>query len=93
MRWAKLAKQSADCPVWSRDGKYVYFQGYLRNESLICGVRLSDRKLEIAANLRSLRRLAFGSLFLWFGLTTYGSFLVVRDVGGQEIYALDWEAP
>ncbi len=30
---------------------------------------------------------------IWFGLAPDDSLLVLRDVGSQEIYAIDWEAP
>jgi hypothetical protein len=38
-------------------------------------------------------RRAEGQFGFWMGLAPDDSPLVVRDVGVQEIYALDWEAP
>jgi hypothetical protein len=45
-------------------------------------------KVERVAALAGLRR-ATG----WFCLAPDGSPLVVRDVGTQDVYALEWEAP
>jgi hypothetical protein len=32
-------------------------------------------------------------MYWWSGITPDGSPLVLRDVGTQEIYALDWQVP
>jgi len=43
--------------------------------------------------LLSLTRLPLTGFFGWTGVTPDGSPLVLRNIGTQEIYALDWEAP
>jgi hypothetical protein len=54
-------------------------------------VRISDHKLEQVVSLKDFRRaLGFGA---WAGLAPDNSPLLLRDVGTQDIYALDWEAP
>jgi hypothetical protein len=40
-----------------------------------------------------LGRLASGTFGNWTGLAPDDSPLALRDIGTQEIYALDWEAP
>ena len=55
-------------------------------------MRISDRKLERLAGLKDIRR-AFGDMYWWRGVTPDGSPLVLLDVGTQDIYALDSQAP
>jgi len=88
--WTELARVNAGYPSWSRDGKYVYLDALLENESAFFRVRISDRKVERVASLKNVRRTG---TFNWTGLAPDGSPLALRDIGTQEIYALDWEAP
>ncbi len=78
--------------AWSRDGKYLYYDIPLVKDPGLYRVRLTDRKIERLASLKELRRAswAFGA---WSGLAPDDSPLVLRDIGTEEIYALDWEAP
>ncbi len=89
-KWTELARAFVGYPSWAGDGKYVYFDGLLQNESAFFRVRISDRKLERVASLKNVRRTG---TFNWTGLAPDGSPLALRDIGTQEIYALDWEAP
>ena len=54
-------------------------------------LRLSDHKIEHVLSLKNIRRTA-GYPGVWSG-DPGGSPLIVRDIGTQEIYALDWQAP
>ena len=78
---------------WSRDSRYVYFKSELETGPVVYRVRISDHKVEQVANLKALRLANGSELTNWMGLAPDGSPLFVRDVGSQEIYALDWEAP
>jgi len=55
-------------------------------------LRISDRKLERVASLKDFRRVVY-ALYPWSGLTPDGSPLLMRDIGTQEVYALDFDAP
>ena len=55
-------------------------------------VSLRDRSLVEIASLKDFKRGGTSGGF-WFGLTPDNSPLLLRDVGTQEIYALDWQAP
>ena len=55
-------------------------------------VRVSDRKIEKVAGMKGLRR-ASGVFGWWSGLTPDDSPLMLRDVGTQEVYALDCQLP
>ncbi len=55
------------------------------------GLRLRDRKVEQVATLKDPRvPSSFGN---WLGLAPDNSPLALRDIGSQDIYALDFEAP
>jgi dipeptidyl aminopeptidase/acylaminoacyl peptidase len=92
-RWTALTNTPAAYENWSRDGKYVYFARTPSPKKLgIYRVRISDRKLEPVVSLKDfpLQTDFFGP---WSGLAPDDSPLLLRNIGTQEIYALDWEAP
>jgi len=88
-KWVQLGQIVVGFPSWSSDSKYIYFdsQGEAR---AFYRVRISDHKLERLVSLKNLR---LAGALSWTGLAQDDSPLVLRDVGTQEIYALDWEAP
>jgi Tol biopolymer transport system component len=91
--WADWAKMSTiGYQNWSRDGKYFYFDGTVEGEPAFYRLRVIDHKLERLASLKELGRLA-GTFGPWTGLALDDSPLALRDIGTEEIYALDWEAP
>ncbi|HXP15794.1 MAG TPA: hypothetical protein VN868_01750, partial [Terriglobales bacterium] len=90
-KWSELAQASVGFPQWSADGKYVYFDTGYSAEPAINRVRLADRKVERVASFKGLRRV-ITPWVSWSGLTPDGSPLLMRDIGTQEVYALDFEA-
>ena len=89
-KWTELGRILVGVPSWSRDSKYVYFDSPV-GEPGFYRVRVADHKLERLFSLKNVRFAdALGS---WTGLAPDDSPLLLRDVGSQEIYALDWEAP
>jgi Tol biopolymer transport system component len=93
-KWEELTKVAAGYPSWSRDGKYIYFGNLpYQREAAFFRVRISDRKLEQVVSFKELIH-PYGILGAgWIGLTPDDSPLLLRNVGSEEIYALDWEAP
>lgn len=91
-KWEELARTGAGYPIWSRDGKYIYFINIFGNEAGIKRVRLADRKIELVVSIKELRLVQtfYGT---WFGLAPDDSPLVLRDIGIQDIYALDLKDP
>jgi len=79
--------------TWSADSKYVYFDTGMGNDPAICRVRITDHKVERIASLSGLHRAYGGWGLPWSGLSPDGSPLILRNIGSQEVYALDWEAP
>jgi serine/threonine protein kinase/Tol biopolymer transport system component len=89
-KWSQLAKVRAAFPNWSRDGQYVYFLRWL-DKPAVLRVRITDRKLEQVSDLTHLP--TTGSIGPWLGLAPDDSLLVLKDMGTQDVYALDWEEP
>ena len=89
-KWSELAKVRAAFPNWSRDGQYVYFLRWLDN-SAVLRVRVSDREVEQVSDLTNLPTV--GNVGPWLGLAPDDSPLVLRDIGVQDIYSLDWNEP
>jgi serine/threonine protein kinase/Tol biopolymer transport system component len=89
-KWSELAKLFVAYPNWSRDGRYIYFDGILDNKESFFRVQVSDGKLERLFGLDGFQP-ASGPFGIWSGLAPDGTPLVVRDASIQEIYALDWE--
>jgi Tol biopolymer transport system component len=86
--WQELAKLSGWWS-WSRDAKYVDLLSY--GDLALYRVRIEGRKLDQLASLKDLR--PTGVYGPWLGRAPDGSPLLLRDIGTQDIYALDWEAP
>jgi eukaryotic-like serine/threonine-protein kinase len=91
-KWVELAKTDVGAMNWTRDGKYLYFDSGSGLDPAISRLRIADRKLERVAGLKDFRRVIF-AFYPWSGLTPDGAPLLLRDVGTQEVYALDFDAP
>ena len=90
-KWVELTTVNAAYPNWSRDGSYVYFHS-VGSDPALYRVRISDHKLERIVGLKGVR-LTIGIAGTWCGLAPDDSPLILRDVGTQEIYALDLQFP
>jgi len=90
-QWAELAKGPLNWSVWSRDGRFVYFERD-KDPKALMRVRLSDRAVEQVVNLQDFKRAGTAGGF-WFGLTPDDSALMLHNTGTEEIYALNWKQP
>jgi Tol biopolymer transport system component len=90
-KWEELARIAAAFPNWSRDGKYLHFHSF-GDDAALFRVRVSDPKLERIVSLTGIR-LTISGIGTWCGLAPDDSPLVLRDVGSQEIYAIDLQLP
>lgn len=91
-KWSELANTFVAYPIWSRDGRYVYFDGILDNQESYFRVQIGSGKLERLFSLKGFQA-AGGAFGNWSGLAPDETPLLVRDASIQEIYALDWETP
>jgi Tol biopolymer transport system component/tRNA A-37 threonylcarbamoyl transferase component Bud32 len=77
-------------PCWSHDGRYVYYlQGV--NNPAVMRLRLADRKVEVVVDLKDFHSTGFYGTSL--GLTPEDQPVMTHNIGTQEIFALDWQAP
>jgi eukaryotic-like serine/threonine-protein kinase len=90
-KWTQLESIAAAFPNWSRDSNYLYFLSS-GSDAAIYRVQISDHKLEKVVSLKGIR-LTIGEVGTWCGLAADDSPLILRDVGSQEIYALDLHLP
>jgi hypothetical protein len=90
--FAELVRKIGLPQQWSTDSKYVYFDSGYCAEPTISRVRVADRKLERVAGFAGFRRV-ITPWISWSGLAPDRSPLLMRDIGSQEVYALDFDAP
>jgi Tol biopolymer transport system component len=90
-KWSELAGITTMYQNWSRDGNYIYSYSFGIDPALY-RVRVSDHKVERIVSLKGIR-LTIGAFGTWLGLAPDDSPLILRDVGSQEIYALDLQLP
>jgi serine/threonine protein kinase/Tol biopolymer transport system component len=90
--WSELAQRKIGHFEWSNDGKFVFFDAGLSGEQGIFRLRISDEKVEQIVDLKDFRRVVT-PFSTWFGLTPTGDLLFMRDIGTQEVYALDLDVP
>jgi eukaryotic-like serine/threonine-protein kinase len=89
-KWSQLAKVRAGFPNWSSDGQYVYFLRWLDNPAVL-RIRITDRVIEEVLDLANLP--TTGNIGPWLGLGPDNSLLILKDIGTQDVYSLDWEKP
>ena len=89
-KWSQLTTVRAAFLNWSRDGQYVYFLRWAKDPAVL-RIRITDRRLEQVADLTNLP--TTGNIGPWLGLGPDDSPLILKDIGTQDVYALDWEEP
>jgi Tol biopolymer transport system component/DNA-binding winged helix-turn-helix (wHTH) protein len=93
-RWTELARASFIAYLsWSKDAKYIYFDSACGSpDPALFRVSVKDGRIERLYSLKDTPEV-YGDYGTWFGLDPEDSPLLTRDLGTQEIYALDWVAP
>lgn len=89
-KWAELAAGSLSWLNWSHDGQYVYVLD-TRGKNAVVRIRISDHKVEQVADLKKFS--ATGRYGVSLSLAPDDSPLLLRDMGSQDVYAVDWQAP
>jgi DNA-binding winged helix-turn-helix (wHTH) protein/Tol biopolymer transport system component len=89
-RARELATQAGDLgsTQWSRDGRYVYFNRFLGTAPAFYRVSIADLSSKRLMVLDQFS--AGGSFGVSSTLAPDGSLLLMRDLGGVDIYAIDW---
>jgi serine/threonine protein kinase len=91
-KWSPLMLGDVDNWFPSSDGKYLYVEKHDASARKVFRIRLADRLTEPIADLSGVRRVE-GREGTWLGVASDGSVLLTRDIGTQEIYALDVKWP
>jgi hypothetical protein len=86
--WSELVNGSG-LLRWSRDSQYLYYLRY-GPDSAVMRIRMGDSHMEEVASLKGIRQ-AGRLAGLDFSVTPDGAPLILRDIGTQEIYSLDWQ--
>jgi Tol biopolymer transport system component len=93
-KWTTLAKDPAaqfDLPVWSKDGKTIYFINSAPKVRAIFGVGIVSRRSEKVASLSDLWKPLED--VTWMALAPDGSPALSANGSSNEIFAYTWEAP
>jgi serine/threonine protein kinase/Tol biopolymer transport system component len=90
-KWDEVVKETFMMwPNWSHDGRYVYYVQGRRNPAVM-RFPVAGRTVERVADLKDVRLAGFYGVSLT--LTPDDQLIMARDIGTQEIFALDWQAP
>lgn len=87
-RWSVLVNGRADFPTWSHDGEYIYFLR-MTGDSGLYRIRPAGGQAERIADLNGFHHAGYFSF--WMGLDPDDNPLLLRDLGGDDIYALTLE--
>jgi Tol biopolymer transport system component len=89
--WSALPfKGFVDYPEWSSDSQFIYFLQIGGDDRGVIRVRAKDGAAERVADLRNVH-LTGGIFGFWFGLDPTDAPLLLRDISGNDIYALTLE--
>jgi DNA-binding winged helix-turn-helix (wHTH) protein/Tol biopolymer transport system component len=87
-RWTSVEKGNNDYPVWSHHGGYLYFLHGVVNTGIF-RVKPTGGAAERVIDLKGFRFISYYNG--WVGLDPDDAPMVLRDVGSDDIYALNLE--
>jgi dipeptidyl aminopeptidase/acylaminoacyl peptidase len=85
-QWTGIATGRFNNPVWSKDGKYIYYQTYDEG-SPICRIPVAGGRVEEIAGFRDL---APGTDVSYWGVASPSSPVVSFDFFTADIYSVNW---
>ncbi|MGA7413293.1 MAG: protein kinase [Bryobacteraceae bacterium] len=85
-RQTEISAHGAASPSWSRDGESIFFLVVAQKSWF--RFRLNGRNVEPVVSLKKLP----ASKDVWFAPGPNNTLITTRSIGGDELYALDWEA-
>ena len=85
-RWAELASGTFNNPVWSKDGKYIYYQSYDEGRP-IRRVQVAGARIEEITNFRDLQP---GATIGYWGITSDDAPIISFHFPTADIYSVEW---
>jgi Tol biopolymer transport system component len=87
-KWTEMTKGTLGWMCWSNTGEYLFAIDY-SGTGAVLKIRLSDRTIERVLNLKDISLAGYWQSSL--AIAPDDSPLLLRNVGTQDVYALDWE--
>lgn len=87
-QWSVLQRREVGYPTWSHDGRFIYFACFKEDRGVF-RIRPSGGKVERVVDLEGFHPAGLSGY--WMGLDPNDLPMLLRDVGGIDIYALDLE--
>jgi Tol biopolymer transport system component/DNA-binding winged helix-turn-helix (wHTH) protein len=85
-RWTEVAAGSFNNPVWSKDGKFIYFQSYDEGNP-ICRMQVTGGRIGKIADFRDLPP---GTTVGYWGISSEDAPIVSFHFLTADIYSVDW---
>jgi eukaryotic-like serine/threonine-protein kinase len=92
-KWSELFKGQCAAAAISPDGAFLYCETSSLPRHEVVRIRLSDGRAETVMEIKGLRRVVDDRIGTALSVTPYGSVLLTRDEGSEEIYALSVKWP
>jgi Tol biopolymer transport system component len=93
-KWSQWIREPGlGFPNWSPDGKYIYYDTGLSTNPSYRRAKVGETSSEFLVDLKDLRRYGAQQSGGWSGVAPDGTWLFVRDLSTDEIYALVVELP
>jgi serine/threonine protein kinase/Tol biopolymer transport system component len=86
--WSALKVGIHDYPMWSRDGRSIYFFRYEENRAIL-RIPSTGGEAKLVVSLKDFP--SIGTNGIWFGLDPTDAPLMLRDVSTTDVYALTLE--
>jgi serine/threonine protein kinase/Tol biopolymer transport system component len=90
-KWSQLTRTPDNYPNWSANGRYIYFLGRPSGTYEVFRVRISDHKVELVASPKGFTTTGYAGVSM--SLTPDDEPLLLRNLGTQDVYSLDWKEP
>jgi hypothetical protein len=91
--WSDLISGDFENWMQSLDGQWLYYTKRDRDTTDALRVRLEDHRAEPVVSLKQFREIVDEDGGTWLGVASDGSVVLTRDIGTQEIYALNVRWP
>jgi Tol biopolymer transport system component/DNA-binding winged helix-turn-helix (wHTH) protein len=85
-KWSELATGTFNNPVWSKDGKHIYYQSYDEGNP-ICRIQVSNGRIEEITDFRDLQP---GATVGYWGIGLEDAPIVSFHFLTADIYSVDW---